>query len=87
MFKSRADAVNLRENCFAVLQKCIFSFILFHTSLLSENEIVIVYKLGCLFFLARFNHRFDEVQACRQEIVQILDQKLAKQGLSAVRKA
>lgn len=31
----------------------------------------------------RFNHRFDEVQACRQEIVQILDQKLSKQGLSS----
>ncbi|XP_020603007.1 uncharacterized protein LOC110042031 isoform X2 [Orbicella faveolata] len=30
----------------------------------------------------RFDHRFDEVRACRQEIVQILDQKLAKQGLS-----
>ncbi|XP_078380805.1 uncharacterized protein LOC144663667 isoform X2 [Oculina patagonica] len=30
----------------------------------------------------RFNHRFDEVRACRQEIVQILDQKLSKQGLS-----
>ena len=46
--------------------------------------------LACLslilyrFAPARFNHRFDEVRACRQEIVQILDQKLAKQGLSPV---
>lgn len=31
----------------------------------------------------RFNHKFDEVQACRQEISQILDQKLSKQGLSS----
>ncbi|XP_066024829.1 cilium assembly protein DZIP1 isoform X2 [Pocillopora verrucosa] len=31
----------------------------------------------------RFNHKFDEVQACRQEIAQILDQKLSKQGLSS----
>ncbi|KAK2557589.1 Cilium assembly protein DZIP1L [Acropora cervicornis] len=31
---------------------------------------------------ARFNHKLDELQACRQEIGQILDQKLAKQGLS-----
>lgn len=36
------------------------------------------------FFSARFNHRFDEVRACRQEIVEILDQKLAKQGLTPV---
>lgn len=32
---------------------------------------------------SRFDHRFDEVQACRQEIIQILDQKLSKQGMSA----
>ncbi|XP_067042610.1 uncharacterized protein [Acropora muricata] len=31
---------------------------------------------------SRFNHKLDELQACRQEIGQILDQKLAKQGLS-----
>ncbi|XP_027059683.1 zinc finger protein DZIP1L-like [Pocillopora damicornis] len=31
----------------------------------------------------RFNHKFDEVQAGRQEIAQILDQKLSKQGLSS----
>lgn len=30
---------------------------------------------------SRFNHKLDELQACRQELVQILDQKLAKQGL------
>ena len=36
------------------------------------------------FFLARFNHKLDELQACRQELVQILDQKLAKQGLPVV---
>ena len=42
----------------------------------------------CIFltFPARFNHKFDEVQACRQEIAQILDQKLSKQGLSSVSK-
>ena len=42
----------------------------------------------CIFltFPARFNHKFDEVQAGRQEIAQILDQKLSKQGLSSVSK-
>ena len=39
--------------------------------------------LHCV-FSARFNHKLDELQACRQEIGQILDQKLAKQGLSVV---
>ena len=36
-------------------------------------------------FLALFNHKQDEVDACRQDVCQILEQKLAKQGMAAVR--
>ena len=36
-------------------------------------------------FLALFNHKQDEIDACRQDVCQILEQKLAKQGMAAVR--
>ena len=66
--------------CFEMLLIPSVEFVFCYRKVVGRNLLTL---LHCV-FSARFNHKLDELQACRQEIGQILDQKLAKQGLSVV---
>ena len=63
--------------CFEMLFIPSVEFVFCYNKVVGRNLLTL---LHCV----RFNHKLDELQACRQEIGQILDQKLAKQGLSVV---